>query len=83
MGASLDEIRAVLQKIAKEELRYEGPLPDGDLAEVLDSVQRLTLVVAVEDNFRICLDPEDEQLVRTLEDVVRLVEKKLSAGGEG
>jgi acyl carrier protein len=83
MGASRDEIRTALRRIAKDELRHEGPLPEGDLAEVFDSVQRLTLVVAVEDSFRICLDPEDEEGVRTLEDVVRLVEKKLGAGGEG
>ena len=43
----------------------------------LDSVGLLTLAVAVEDHFRICLEPEDEEGIRTVGDLVRVVEGKL------
>jgi acyl carrier protein len=54
-------------------------LPDGPLDEHLDSVQRLTLVVAVEDHFGICFEPEDDEEARTLDDVVRIVQRHLEA----
>ena len=44
----------------------------------LDSVQRLTLVVAIEDHFKICFEPEDEAQVHSLEDLVTMIEAKLS-----
>jgi acyl carrier protein len=43
----------------------------------LDSVGLLTLAVAVEDHFHICLEPEDEEGIRTIGDLVRVVEGKL------
>ena len=49
----------------------------GDLADALDSVQRLTLVVAIEDHFQISFDPEDEGDARTIDGVVSLVMRKL------
>ncbi|MFP3940667.1 MAG: acyl carrier protein [Thermoanaerobaculia bacterium] len=54
-----------------------------DLA--LDSVQRLTLAVEVENRFRICLEPEDEEGIATVGDLASVVEGKLrdrqEAGG--
>jgi acyl carrier protein len=43
------------------------------LAAALDSLQLLTLVVAVEDRFRIALSEEDAAGTRTLPDLARLV----------
>ena len=43
----------------REKLKVDAPL-DGDLADHLDSIQRLTLVVAIEDHFEICFDESDE-----------------------
>lgn len=72
-----DEIRAEVTGLAGRELKLPGPLPEtGDLAEHLDSVQRLTLIVAIEDRFGIAFDPDDEDGVRTLDDVVRLIRRK-------
>ncbi|HCH61706.1 MAG: hypothetical protein CL927_06515 [Deltaproteobacteria bacterium] len=48
-----------------------------DLAENLDSVQRLTLVVAIEDHFEICFEPEDDEEAQTLADVTRIVRLRL------
>jgi acyl carrier protein len=72
-------IRARILELARSELGLQGELPDGDLAEHLDSVQRLTLVVAIEDTFEVVLEPEDEEAVVTLDDVVAVVARALEA----
>jgi acyl carrier protein len=46
-----------------------------DLA--LDSLQRMTFAVEVEDRFRICLTPEDEATIETAGDLARVVVRKL------
>lgn len=66
-------VKGRIVELARQELRWQGDLPSGDLAEALDSVQRLQLVVAIEDEFKICFDPDDEDGARTLEDVVATV----------
>lgn len=64
-----------------------GPDPGLRLAEdlALDSVQRLTLAVEVENRFRVCLEPEDEEGIATVGDLAAVVEEKLrrrvGAGG--
>ncbi|MFT3912818.1 MAG: acyl carrier protein [Anaeromyxobacteraceae bacterium] len=67
-------------RIGKEALAFEdeGALlaaaERGEaLASALDSLQRLSLVVAVEDRFRIVLSEEDAAGTRTLADLARLV----------
>ena len=74
---SPEEIQKELNHLVKKKLRYDGPLDEGELAEKLDSVQRLTLVVAIEDHFRICFDPDDEQQIRHLDDLLQMIGKKL------
>jgi acyl carrier protein len=82
-GPTAADVRARILDLARTELRLdEAPiaaLGDGDLARHLDSVQRLTLVVAIEDTFAICLDPDDEGRVATLDDVVALVVERVRA----
>ena len=36
-------------------------------------MQRLTLVVGIEDHFEICFEPEDDEQALTLGDVTRIV----------
>lgn len=65
-----------------------GVDPSLRLAEdlALDSVQRLTLAVEVENRFRICLEPEDEEGIATVGDLACVVEGKLrdrEGTGEG
>jgi acyl carrier protein len=72
-------IRNQVSDLIRKECLHSGDLPDGDLATHLDSVQRLTLVVAIEDHFKVCFDPEDEEQVETLDDVIQLIQRKLTA----
>ncbi len=72
----IGRLRQEILALARTELSLEHDLPAGDLGESLDSVQRLTLVVAIEDHFAICFDPEDEEGASTLDEVVALVAKK-------
>jgi len=80
---SPEAVRAAIAALAATELGLRGPLPDGDLSEALDSVQRLALVVAIEDHFRIAFEPEDDEGARTLDDVVRIVRARLAGGADG
>lgn len=75
--ANPDEVRAQILTVVREQLKFAGPLPEGNLAEALDSIQRLSLVVAIEDHFEICFDPEDDADAVTLDDVVRIVCSRL------
>lgn len=70
----LREIVALAPEPPGREVRLDHRLTE-DLG--LDSVGLLTLAVAVEDHFRICLEPEDEARIRTVGDLVRTVEEKL------
>jgi acyl carrier protein len=62
-------------RLAREELRLEGepPAPDAPLAESLDSLALLGLVVAVEDRFHVILADDDAAKARSLADLARLV----------
>ncbi len=69
-----------IRRIAREELRIdEEPAPGETLAARLDSLALLSLVVAVEDRFRVILTDEDAATTRTLEDLARLVVKRAGA----
>jgi len=74
IGGALSEIARGLG--LQGELRPEQRLVE-DLG--LDSVGLLSLAVAVEDHFRICLDAEDEAEIRTVGDLLRVLERKLAA----
>jgi acyl carrier protein len=73
-----EAIRAELTRLAIEQLGW-AELPDGELSERLDSMQRLALVVAIEDHFQIVFEPEDDAAVRTLDDVIARVHAHLAA----
>lgn len=48
----------------------------------LDSIQLLTLIVEIENRFRICLDVEDEQSLSTVGDLIQLIEHHLAQTGD-
>ncbi|MFT6143703.1 MAG: acyl carrier protein [Myxococcota bacterium] len=73
-------VRDQVIEIAKAELGAAAPSESAQLADSLDSVQRLQLVVAIEDHFEICFEPEDDEAVHTLDDVARVVTERLSDG---
>ena len=73
-----ESIMNALAQLAETELGMDAGLTKGELADQLDSVARLTLVVAIEDHFKICFEPEDEEDIHTVEQLVSLIQKKLT-----
>lgn len=69
-------LRDTLTDLAQRTLGWTGPLPDGELAAQLDSMQRMTLVVAIEDHFHIAFDEDDEAELNTVDDVIRVLKRK-------
>ncbi len=70
-------IRATLRELVVRELHIERGLVEGDLASQLDSLQRLTLVVAIEDHYRICFEPEEDESIDSVDKVIDLIIRKL------
>jgi acyl carrier protein len=75
----MDEVEAEIRRVLREELGLaRDPRPEDDLVTdlQLDSVGLLTLVVALEDRFRIALAEEDAASVRTVRDLAALVAER-------
>lgn len=76
-------ILAEVRRICAEEIGMQTAVEEGHrLGEdlELDSVQVLTLVVGLENRFRVILEEEDPTGVQTVGDLVRLV-ARLQDGG--
>ena len=74
-----DEVLAEIRRVVRDELgvaRAVGPEDDLIADLQLDSVGLLTLVVGLEDRFRIALAEEDAAGVRTVQELVALVESR-------
>lgn len=72
-----DEVLLEIRRVARDELGLTTvPEPRHDLLVdlQLDSVSLLTLAVALEDRFRVRLHDEDAARVRTVGELVQLVE---------
>jgi acyl carrier protein len=72
----MDEVLGEIGRVLREELALaREPRPEDDLVRdlQLDSVGLLTLVVGLEDRFRVALKEEDAGSVRTVGDLVALV----------
>ena len=79
MSGGDDEVLGALADIARAKLGWEGRLArETPLVEALalDSLRRLTLVVAVEDRFRVSFDDEDETAMETVGDLVDAIGRK-------
>lgn len=75
-----DEILAQVRELAAERLALSVDLhPESRLIEDLglDSLRLQALAVEVENHYRICLDPEDEEAIVTVGDLVRTISGKL------
>ncbi|MBL8614084.1 MAG: acyl carrier protein [Deltaproteobacteria bacterium] len=82
----LASVEAWILELARRELRLDRPIaPDADLSGALDSLQRLALVVAIEDHLQLSFEPEDDEQANTLRDVVQIVARRLAErrGGQG
>lgn len=73
-------ILAGIAEVARRHLDWRGTLRPGQrLVEGLglDSVRRVTLVVEIENRFRIRLDPDSEARIETVGDLVTVIRSKL------
>jgi len=67
-------VASEIRRLVRDELHARMDFGDDDeLAARLDSLALLSLVVAVEDRFRILLTEEDAATARSLADLSRLV----------
>jgi acyl carrier protein len=74
------EVAAEIRRIVREELHARTEFADDEeLASRLDSLALLSLVVAVEDRFRILLTDDDAMTARTLSDLARIVAARAAA----
>ena len=85
MSMSEGDVLAVIAEVGREHLKRTDPIaPEMSLAEAfaLDSLRQLTLVVEIENRFRIRLDDEEGAPLRTVGDLAALIARKLEARGE-
>lgn len=68
-------IAAEIRRIARDDLKLavEEAADDEELTSQLDSLALLSLVVAIEDRFRVILTEEDGARSRSIADLARLV----------
>jgi acyl carrier protein len=82
-----ETLRTTLLTLLEEEMgdSYTAPEDDQDLRESLglDSVDVVGLVMRIERQFRIRLSTEELAAVKTIGDLLYLMEAKLAAGAEG
>ena len=67
------KIEESLKAIAEETLGQPVTFSDQPLSEQLDSMQRLSLMVAIEDHFEIIFDPEEEEELTDVSSLVELI----------
>jgi acyl carrier protein len=81
MTAGVVAVAGETLRLARDERGHPGepPAPDAALASALDSLQLLSLVVAVEDRFRIAIEDDDAAGIRSLADLARLVAARADA----
>ncbi len=70
-----ERLRTLLQK----ELGRDVDELDGQLATHFDSVDLMALVMAVEEEFGVVLESEDEEFIETLDDLLIVIEEKSGA----
>lgn len=77
------EILDGIAAVAREHLGWADEMrPDLLLSDLaLDSLKSLTLAVEVENRFRICLDPESEAAILTVQDLVAMIRRLLEERG--
>ena len=75
----MDEVVSEIARVLREDLGLSrAPRPEDDLVTdlQLDSVGLLTLVVGLEDRFRVALEEQDAATVRTVGDLASLVHRR-------
>ena len=74
------EILRQIEEVASQHLTWDGHIaPDDDLVEklALDSLRLLTLIVEIENHFRVCLDTDADAGLVTAKDLASAIRRKL------
>ena len=82
---SEDPILAGVREALRElEVRHPVELETHVLNDLgLDSLQRIALVIEIENRFRVCLEPEDEARIATIGDLVAVIRGRLAGDRRG
>ena len=75
-AASTENIANTVKKMAQDILGVTE-IPKGSIRETLDSMNRLALMVEIEDHFLIAFEPEEEDSIENFEDLVQCIAMKL------
>jgi acyl carrier protein len=70
-----DEIRDVLTELLRTKLKWTEPVPDGPLSEHFSSLQRLGLMVAIEDHFDITLEAEESIAIDSMTALIAAIKR--------
>ena len=73
---SAENIANIVKKMAQDILGVTE-IPQGSIRETLDSMNRLALMVEIEDHFLIAFEPEEEDSIENFEDLVQCIALKL------
>ncbi len=77
-----EEVAREIRRLARDELGLDWDGADGEeMASRLDSLALLSLVVAVEDRYRVRITEEEATVTRSLADLARLVAGKAAPAG--
>ena len=77
MNASANQDIAQTVKIMAQEILNVSEMPNIPIREAFDSMNRLSLMVAIEDHFLIAFEPEEEDAIDSLEDLIQCITQKL------
>lgn len=80
-SATHQNIRKELGDLIEQEfsVRIEE-IGQEDLSSILDSIKLLSLIIAIEDHWKVCLTPEDEQHIKSFDDLIDTIAKLKSPG---
>ena len=67
---------STLKTLAESVLEQPVIFSNQPLSEQLDSMQRLSLMVAIEDHFEIIFEPEEEQEITGVQSLLEMIELK-------
>ncbi len=77
-----ENIKATLQKLVQQELGWTQEIPSENLSAHLDSIQRLNLLVCIEDHFQIAFDEDEDHSINTLEQLLDMIHQKCTLQNE-
>jgi acyl carrier protein len=80
VSALQSEVLAEIRRVAKEELEYQGTveLPQRLKEDLqLDSVAMIVVATQLENRFRVMLNEEDAGHIATVDDLVKLVVRRI------